>query len=69
MDGLEFCRRVQELPHGTRTRVLVISGCLTPHYVANMRDAGVDEYLDKPVTSAHFVNRVLALLQIGGDAL
>jgi DNA-binding response OmpR family regulator len=66
MDGLEFCRRVRTLSHEKRSKILIISGYMMAQ---EAREAGADEFLSKPVNSAQFINRVLALLQIGGDAL
>src|SRR5574340_307741 len=49
MDGLEACRRIREFSHAP---ILVISAIDQPATVANALNAGADDYLVKPVSSA-----------------
>jgi len=49
MDGLEACRRIREFSHAP---ILVISAIDQPMTVANALNAGADDYLIKPVSSA-----------------
>lgn len=49
MDGLEACRRIREFSHAP---ILVISAIDQPTTVANVLNAGADDYLIKPVSSA-----------------
>lgn len=56
MDGLEACKRIREFSHAP---ILVISAIDQPMTVANALNAGADDYLVKPVSSA----MLLAYLQ------
>lgn len=56
MDGLETCRRIREFSHAP---ILIISAIDQPNTVANALNAGADDYLIKPVSSA----MLLAYLQ------
>lgn len=49
MDGLETCRRIREFSHAP---ILIISAIDQPKTVANALNAGADDYLIKPVSSA-----------------
>ncbi len=49
MDGLEACRKIREF---SPAPILVISAIDQPMTVANALNAGADDYLIKPVSSA-----------------
>lgn len=49
MDGLEACRKIREF---SPAPILVISAIDQPATVANALNAGADDYLVKPVSSA-----------------
>jgi len=52
MDGLEICRKLREI---TQSPILILSALDQPMMVANALDAGADDYLVKPVSSAMLI--------------
>ena len=50
MDGVAFCRRIRALPQGDQSLILVLTGADHPEDLQAALDAGVDEYLAKPVS-------------------
>lgn len=65
MDGLEFCRRIRALPRGRDSIILMISGYKAAEDLRAAMDAGVDEYLTKPVD----VERLLVRLRTYMEAV
>lgn len=49
MDGIAFCRQIRSLPQGTHSKIVMISGNENSEDIQRAREAGVDEYLLKPV--------------------
>jgi two-component sensor histidine kinase/AmiR/NasT family two-component response regulator len=49
MDGFEFSRRIRALPKGEQSMILVITAYDQPEDLQAALDAGVDDYLVKPV--------------------
>lgn len=58
LDGLELCRRVRALPGGADVFVLMQTGRGTAEDLAAALDAGVDDYIVKPLTREHLRARV-----------
>lgn len=49
MDGTEFCKRIRSLPNGKKCMIIAITGGEEARYFQSALDAGVDDYLFKPV--------------------
>lgn len=49
MDGFELCRRIRALPWEDHSMILAITACSKPADLEAAIDAGVDDYLIKPV--------------------
>lgn len=49
MDGLQFCYQLRALPHGDRSIILMITTRNQPDSLLQILDAGVDDYLAKPI--------------------
>ena len=64
MDGLEVCRRLRSLGHGTPVLVLTARADEVDTVVG--LDAGADDYVTKPFRLAELLARVRALLRRGG---
>lgn len=64
MDGFETCRRLRELPGGSETPILFLTGDDTPdtHDLALL--SGGDDFLQKPIGLTELVLRVRSLLRI-----
>ena len=62
MDGLEFCRRIRELPDGHLPVVLLVTSCDQQKDLPTVLSAGVDDYLAKPFTESALRTR-LAIAQ------
>lgn len=48
MDGLQLCRRIRAMPGGDRPYILVVTGRDRPEDLAQVMDAGADDYVAKP---------------------
>ena len=64
MDGLEFTRKVRNSPRNALSSlpIIMISGHTERNKVEAARDAGVNEFLVKPVTPQNLISRI-------GDAI
>ena len=58
LDGLELCRRIRSTVHGRDAFVLMQTGRNTADDLLAALDAGVDDYLPKPVAPEHLGARV-----------
>jgi CheY-like chemotaxis protein len=60
LDGLDFVRRLRNTPESPNPMapVIMITGHSTLRRVAEARDAGVNEFLSKPVTARGVLERI-----------
>jgi CheY-like chemotaxis protein len=58
MNGIEFTRLVRQGYANTRVPIIMISGHTERHHVRDARDAGVNEFLVKPVTPKNLFSRI-----------
>lgn len=65
MDGVEFTRRVRTDPASGSpyVPVLMVSGYTEARLLAEARDAGVSEFLAKPISAKTLLSRIVQLLQ------
>ncbi len=63
MDGLEFCCRIRSMPRGERSLIMVVSAISTSDTIQAAFDAGVNEYLLKPVREEQFKERLMTLVK------
>lgn len=65
MDGVEFTRRLRTDPASANpyVPVLMVTGYTEPKLVADARDAGVSEFLAKPISAKTLLSRIVQLLQ------
>ncbi|WP_404384065.1 response regulator [Caenispirillum salinarum] len=65
MDGLEFTRRLRREPGQANpyVPVLMVTGYTEPRLVAQARDAGVNEFLAKPISAKMLLSRIVQVLQ------
>lgn len=69
LDGIEVCRRIRQTDDRRETFVLVLTGRDSPGDLANVLDAGADDYVTKPATPEHIRARlVIAERRIAQDA-
>lgn len=69
VDGLEVCRQVRATPDGRWAFILMLTGRDAPEDVVRAIDAGVDDYLIKPIPPGHLHARLLiAERRIAADA-
>ena len=59
LDGMEVVRRIRSSPAGRDTFVLMITGRGTPSDVTSGVDAGVDDFVVKPITPEHLHARLI----------
>ena len=59
LDGMEVVRRIRSSPAGRDTFVLMITGRGTPNDVTSGVDAGVDDFVVKPITAEHLHARLI----------
>jgi CheY-like chemotaxis protein len=62
MDGFECCAKLQELPRGAQTPVLIITGLEETTYVDRAFKVGAADYITKPIHWAVLRQRVRRLL-------
>jgi len=58
MDGLALCRRVRAMPGGDRPYILVVTGRDRPDDLAEVLDAGADDYIAKPPSFGFLQTRI-----------
>jgi DNA-binding response OmpR family regulator len=58
MNGIEFTRQLRHGAISNRVPVIMISGHTERHHVKDARDAGVNEFLVKPVTPKNLFGRI-----------
>jgi CheY-like chemotaxis protein/nitrogen-specific signal transduction histidine kinase len=63
MDGFECCAKLQELPGGPQTPVLIITGLEETSYVDRAFEVGAADYITKPIHWPVMRQRVRRLLQ------
>src|ERR1700722_14844222 len=65
MDGLEFSRAVRSGDHGPNpfVPIIMITGHTERHRVEAARDAGVTEFLAKPITAHSLFSRIAEIVE------
>lgn len=65
MDGVEFTRRLRTDPASANpyVPVLMVTGYTEPRLVAEARDAGVNEFLAKPISAKTLLSHIVQLIQ------
>jgi diguanylate cyclase (GGDEF)-like protein len=63
MDGFECCARLQKLPHGDHTPVLIITALDDRESVDHAYEVGASDYVTKPIHWAVLRQRVRRLLE------
>ncbi len=71
MDGVEFTRRLRTDPASANPHVpvLMVTGYSEPRLVAEARDAGVNEFLAKPISAKTLLSRIVQLIQAPRSAV
>jgi len=64
LDGIDFVRRLRNAPDSPNqlTPVIMVTGHSTSRRVTEARDAGVNEFLAKPVTARGVLERVVEII-------
>lgn len=57
-DGVTLCRQLRAEPGGDRPVIVMVTGQDQPAHLQEMLDAGADDYMPKPIQSAHFAVRM-----------
>jgi two-component system, NarL family, sensor histidine kinase BarA len=52
LDGIEASRRIRQFGANTHTPIIAVSAYLAPENPAQLREAGVNEYISKPITES-----------------
>ena len=65
VDGLEAIRRIRELPQHRETPIIGLTALAMPGDRERCLDAGANDYLSKPVSLRHLLQRILAQLKQG----
>ena len=65
MDGLEFTRQVRNSEHSPNpfVPIIMITGHTERYRVEAARDAGVTEFLAKPITAANLFSRIAEIIE------
>ncbi len=62
IDGIEVCRRLRASPVTANSRLVILSGTLSPEHIAAARAAGADAWIEKGASRAE----LLTVLGLGG---
>jgi len=65
MDGLEAARAIRALPAFERTPILAITAYTEPEWRGECDDAGINDFITKPVQIDELYARVLRWLTVG----
>jgi CheY-like chemotaxis protein len=63
MDGLEFSRKVRTDSPNPFVPIIMISGHTERHHVEAARDAGITEFLAKPITAHSLFSRIAEIVE------
>jgi CheY-like chemotaxis protein len=65
MDGIEFTRHIRTHEHSPNpfVPIIMITGHTEKHRVEAARDAGVTEFLAKPITAANLFTRIAEIVE------
>ncbi len=63
MDGLELCRRLREMPHLTKTKIVVITGKTYQSDRQNAIALGADAFINKPVPIKSFGKQIQRIIE------
>jgi two-component system response regulator MtrA len=64
LDGLEVTERVRALPELADTRILLLTASVHESAVERGLEVGADDYIAKPFSSEHFLERCAAALRL-----
>ncbi len=64
MDGFEATRQIKGTPATASTAVIAVTASVLPGVIAEMQEAGCDDFIGKPVRSAELLEKIGNLLQI-----
>jgi two-component system phosphate regulon response regulator PhoB len=62
MNGLEICRRIRREPSTSRIPIIMVTAKGEESDVMNARNVGVDDYIVKPFSIRHVLERINDLL-------
>lgn len=57
-DGVTLCRQMRAAPGGDRPVIVMVTGQDQPEHLQEMLEAGADDYMPKPIETAHFAVRM-----------
>jgi len=64
INGKEVCQRVRSDPTTTDVKIICISGMVEADKVQDLRDAGADDFLQKPFTVDRLLDRACSMLDM-----
>ncbi len=62
MDGIEFVRRLRRSPDNAMAPVIMVTAHSTLKHIRDARDAGVSEFVTKPITARAVIERLQQVL-------
>ncbi len=62
MDGLELCAKIRQLPTGSQTVIMIVTGHTDHGALTSVLDAGADDFMTKPLDIQQLSNRLKILL-------
>lgn len=64
VNGDLVCRRLRERQSGPQTRVIFVSGVIDPNEIDKLKDAGADDFMQKPIDIQKLIDRIADLLGV-----
>jgi excisionase family DNA binding protein len=64
VNGDLVCKRLRERESGPQTRVIFVSGVIEPGEIEKLKDAGADDFMQKPIDIQKLIDRIADLLSV-----
>lgn len=65
MDGFETCARLRQLPHGSRTPVVMVTSLDDIHSINRAYEVGATDFVTKPINAVILKHRVRYMMRAG----
>ncbi len=64
INGNIVCQRIRGDPELSHTKIIMVSGAVSPTEIENLKAAGADEFIKKPFDIAKLIGRMVELISV-----
>ncbi|MEK6642844.1 MAG: response regulator [Planctomycetota bacterium] len=64
INGNIVCQRIRSDPELSHTKIIMVSGAVSPTEIENLKAAGADEFIKKPFDIAKLIGRMVELMSV-----